>query len=60
MKLKIFLDKHRLTAAYIAHRTGVSLSAARKWIQGTRIPRLSSIKKINRLTQGEVSYDDWR
>ncbi len=60
MTLKDYLDHQGLTAAYIARRVGVSISAARKWIQGTRIPRLPAIKKIHRITQGEVSVNDWR
>lgn len=60
MKLKDYLVKNKLTARYIATRTGVTVSAARKWCQGTRIPRLPTIKKIHRITQGEVSVNDWQ
>lgn len=60
MRLKDYLEKHSLPTRHIAKKMGVTVSAARKWVQGTRIPRLPAIKKINRLTQGEVSFDDWR
>lgn len=60
MTLKEYLTLHGLTARYLASRLNVSVSAARKWVQGTRIPRLSTIKKINRITGGKVSFNDWK
>lgn len=60
MTLKEYMVLHGLTAKYLALRLDVSVSAARKWIQGTRIPRLSAMKKINRITSGKVSFNDWR
>ena len=60
MTLKEYMVLHGLTAKYLARRLEVSVSAARKWIQGTRIPRLSTMKKINRITSGKVSFNDWK
>ena len=60
MNLKEYLVKNKLTARWVADKTGVTVSAARKWCQGVRIPRLPAIKKIHKITNGEVSYDDWR
>lgn len=60
MTLKEYLVKNGLTSRYIATRMEVTVSAVRKWCQGTRIPRLPAIKKLRKITKGEVSFDDWR
>jgi hypothetical protein len=60
MTLKEYLVKNKLTSRWVASKTEVTISAARKWVQGTRIPRLPAIKKIRKITNGEVSFDDWR
>lgn len=59
MKLKEYLVKNKLTARWVASKTKVTVSAARKWVQGIRIPRLAAMKVIHRITNGEVSFDDW-
>lgn len=59
MKLKEYLIRNKLKARWVAERTGVTISAARKWRQGIRMPRLSAIKTIHKITKGEVSFDDW-
>lgn len=60
MILKEYMTRHGIPASYIAKKLEVSVSAARKWVQGTRVPRLSAIKRIHRITQGKVSFDDWK
>lgn len=59
MTLKEYLVKHKLTARWVAGKAHVTVSAARKWVQGIRTPRLAVMKIIHRITNGEVSYDDW-
>ena len=60
MTLKNFMVKYSITARQLAGKLRVSMSAVRKWVQGTRIPRLQTIKRIHNLTNGEVTYDDWK
>lgn len=60
MTLKDYMERHSITAALVAGRLGVSLSAVYKWIQGNRTPRMHVIRQIVQLTDGEVSYEDWQ
>lgn len=59
MTLKEYLVNNKLTARWVAGKCRVTISAARKWVQGIRIPRLATMKIINKITNGEVSFDDW-
>lgn len=59
MKLKDYMEAQGWTARYLANRLDVTVSAARKWIQGTRTPRLATLNKIHKITHGNVSFDDW-
>ncbi len=59
MKLKDWLDEHRLTAHWCAQQIGVADSMMSKWINGKRAPSLQYINKIHRLTGGDVTSLDW-
>ena len=59
MTLDSYLLMHRRTTEDFAKKIGVSYSAACKWRQGTRVPRLRTIKAIHTATHGSVRYDDW-
>lgn len=59
MKLKEWMQEEGHTAAWLAERMRVSLSAVRKWMQEVRQPKLPTIKKLRKISQGKVSFDDW-
>lgn len=60
MTFKEFMDRYSYTARSMAEELDVSVSAVRKWVQRTRIPRHGMMKKIDKFTKGKVSYDDWQ
>lgn len=60
MTLKKYMLVYSVTSREMAIRLSVSMSAVRKWMQGNRIPRHDTMRKIRNFTKGRVSYDDWR
>lgn len=59
MKLDTYLKQHRISEAAIAAELGVSKSGVRKWRYGERVPRPTTMAKIVRYTNGDVTPLDF-
>ena len=59
MILKKWLDENRLTQDQFADQGGFSKGAVAKWISGERFPRLEAMQRIEKLTDGSVTVQDF-
>lgn len=59
MHLKKWLKSNRMTIAEFADQAGYSSGAVAKWVQGERFPRIRAIKKIEEITDGSVTVQDF-
>lgn len=59
MKLKAYLDKHKITPARFADNIGVSSEAVRLWLLGRRFPKHGYLQTITAVTNGKVTANDF-
>lgn len=59
MKLSEFMTEHNLSDAEMATRIGCSEGAVRKWLSGERLPRQDQLVRINEITAGAVTPNDF-
>ncbi|QRM44004.1 helix-turn-helix transcriptional regulator [Rhizobium sp. BG4] len=60
MKLAHYMAENHLTPEELAAIVGtVSVSGARKWMNGERVPRPEQMRKIAEVTKGEVCPNDF-
>jgi hypothetical protein len=63
MNLKRFAETNGMTnealADWLAGEIGVSRDGARKWVYGTRTPRLPVLQRISAATNGAVTANDF-
>lgn len=59
MTLHEYLCTSRMSVADLARAAGVSRNTANQWRNGTRIPRLTQILSITRITGGAVTVTDF-
>lgn len=59
MKLAVWLDENGQTREWLCEQLGVSASTVDKWCNGRIIPRPERIAKIEELTAGQVTLQDW-
>ena len=60
MFLEEYLEKECLTQRKFASLIGISTVHMNRIIRGKRAPSLGVAKKIERVTKGEVTTDDYR
>lgn len=58
-KLKEYLKENKITQREFAESLGVDVMSVWRYIQGTRIPRPKTLKKICELTNGYVTANDF-
>lgn len=58
-KLRQFRKTHKLSQQDVAAKVGVNFSMIHHWEKGTRTPRLIHIRKIQEITNGQVTADDF-
>lgn len=58
MKLKTWMEKHKIDISAMAEKLGVDRSSVHKYIDGTRTPRLSIAAKIEKITKGKVTCSE--
>lgn len=60
MLLKDWLVSQQISPLDFGRKLGLKEpNSIYKWLQGVRIPRKEFLLKINRLTEGEVTYMDF-
>lgn len=60
MTLAEYLDKHDLTDEAFARQLGdVSPFAVKKWRYRERVPRITTMLRIEQETKGKVAPKDW-
>ena len=59
MRLNSYLKYAGKTHKDFADELGLSVSAVHKWLYGQRFPRKEHLKKIQELTNGEVTANDF-
>ena len=59
MDLKAYLNKKGMTQLAFAKSIGISPAELNRFIKGKRTPTLKLAKKIERITQGQVTTDDY-
>ena len=59
MRLNSYLKYAGKTHKDFADELGLSVSAIHKWLYGQRFPRKEHLKKIQELTNGEVTTNDF-
>jgi transcriptional regulator with XRE-family HTH domain len=59
MTLKEYLKKEKLSVKKFSKKYNFSSGTLSKWIYGERFPRPDSLIKINRITKGEVTPNDF-
>ena len=59
MKLAEWLDNSCMTGKQAAEWLGISYEHLYRLKSGRHTPSLNLAMKIHRLTNGQVSYDDW-
>lgn len=59
MKLKRYLDTKGIKIKHFAMILEVDPSHLSRWITGKVMPRVETIKKIEQLTEGNVTVIDW-
>lgn len=59
LKLKQYLEKHKITHSSFAERVGVSQATINRYVRGERSPSKKTIVKIRDATKGFVKVTDW-
>jgi transcriptional regulator with XRE-family HTH domain len=59
MRLHSYLKDQRITAEQFAAMVGASTSGVRKWLYEDRTPRPDMIAKIQEVTGGAVTFNDF-
>lgn len=59
MKLNEYVDTHEIKRASLAEQLGVSYETVRRYLAGERIPDPRIMHKIAKLTDGEVTANDF-
>ena len=59
LKLKQYLEKHKITHAAFAERVGVSQATVNRYVSGDRSPSKRTILRIKEATKGFVKERDW-
>jgi len=59
MKLKKYLNEQRITYKSFAKRIDVPLPTVHKWIYLDRVPRRSTLQRIQKITNGVVTVNDF-
>ena len=59
MKLAVYLHQNRIPPADFARECGVTQKAVEHWMSGNRHPRPAQMQKINELTKGSVTANDF-
>ncbi len=59
MRLQEWMEKTDIDVFEAARAFGVSIHGIRKWLRRERIPRSKMQAKINRVTKGAVTPNDW-
>ena len=59
MKLKEYIDKHRLSYTIVGKSIGVSTEAVRRYVRGERIPQPDVMPRIVNYTSGAVTPNDF-
>ena len=58
-KLREYIDSNSMTMADFGQRVGVSQSQVSRLLSGGAKPSLETIRQIKRVTNGEITADDW-
>lgn len=59
MKLKDYLKTNQITSEAFAKSMGASHGGVLKWITGERFPRPKALAMIEKVTEGEVTANDF-
>lgn len=59
LKLKQYLEKHKITHAAFAEIVGVSQATVNRYVSGERSPSKKMILRIKEATKGFVKVTDW-
>lgn len=59
MKLKEYLKTNEIRSEDFAKSLGVSRGGVLKWITGERFPRPKALAKIEKVTDGQVTANDF-
>jgi len=59
MKLKKYLEENGIKKSFFAKKIGVDPTHFSRWLNGSTIPRLDYILKIEEATDGLVTSKDW-
>lgn len=59
MKLAAYLKAEGLTQQEFANRVGISKRAVSMYAQGHRLPRPPILARIRKITNEQVTYDDF-
>lgn len=60
MQLSEWLKRANLSQKGFARVLGVSPACVNRFIKGNREPSIDMIDQIERATNGDVRYDDWK
>lgn len=59
MDLQSWLTEQKISHAEFAVRVGATKHAVGKWVRGERMPRPVVMEKIGRITEGQVTANDF-
>jgi transcriptional regulator with XRE-family HTH domain len=58
MKLRDWLREHRMTQTEFADQIGCNTNTVHKWVLGKHTPHPPTVRRIRRVTRGEVRPAD--
>lgn len=59
MLLKTYLEQNEIDHEKFAKKANASVHGLKKWLRGERIPRPKTIRRIAKITNGEVTAQDF-
>jgi DNA-binding XRE family transcriptional regulator len=59
MQMQRWRERHSMNRAQMAALVGVSRATITKWESGLTFPSPENIRKVRRITNGEVTETDW-
>jgi transcriptional regulator with XRE-family HTH domain len=59
MQLKTYLSENSVSLSEFARLVGASEGGIRKWLTGERVPRPEAVRKIQEVTGGAVTANDF-
>ncbi len=59
MNLRAWMDEKGLSIKTVAKEAGASPSAVKKWLAGERFPRRQYLLRLNTMTNGKVTSNDF-